>query len=438
MITDAVAKRDPFGRRLWLIGRFRPTDSGMTNRWLVVLASAISHMVGQGAINVFAAGVFIAPVAMELGIGRGVMSSAFGLSSIMTAVTVPILGRLIDRFGVRSILLPSIVAFALATAALSQLQLAFLFPLFALSGICGAAQTATPYSKVVVGWFDRERGLALGLMLVGVGLGGILAPQLAAFLIGRLGWREAYLGMGVAIMLIAFVPTALFIRENPKAKSDANAAPMPGVLFREALSSRSYWFLVIAFFLGSIGINAMIIHVVPILTDRGMTVGAAAAILSAGGIAGIVARVICGYLMDRLFAPYVGIGFMILPMLGIVLFASGFSGSALLLGMICIGAGLGAEIDLMSFLIARYFGVRAFGALHGLMFTGFLFGQAAGGSLLGWSQQVLGSYGPGFALLEVFFVLACVLLALLGPYRYPASGGDGDITAAAMPVRLAA
>src|ERR1043165_2312674 len=109
VITDAVAKRDSLGRRLWLNPRFRPTDSPMTNRWLIVLASALSHMVGQGAINVFAGGVFIAPIAMELGIGRGVMSSAFGLSSIMTAVTVPILGRLIDRFGVRTILLPSIV-----------------------------------------------------------------------------------------------------------------------------------------------------------------------------------------------------------------------------------------------------------------------------------------------------------------------------------------
>lgn len=407
----------------------------MHNRWLIVLASALSHMVGQGAINVFAGGVFIGPVAAGLGIGRGVMSSAIGLSSIMTALTVPILGRLVDRFGVRPILLVSIIAFALATAALSQLQLFLLFPLFAMSGICGAAQTATPYSKVVVGWFDRERGLALGLMLIGVGLGGILAPQLAALLIGGFGWRTAYAGMGIAIVLVAFIPTALFIRENPRTMGGAEGMLPPGMTFREATSCWQYWFLVAAFFLSSIGINGLIIHVVPLLTDRGLAVGAATAILSASGIAGIISRVLCGYLMDKIFAPYVGIGFLLLPMLGVALFASGLGGYAPLLGMICVGAGLGAEIDLMSFLIGRYFGLRAFGALHGLMFTGFLLGQAGGASVLGWSQQLLGSYLPGFALLEILFVLGCILLALLGPYRYPAAS---DSRAALSPVLKAA
>lgn len=376
-------------------------------------------MVGQGAINIFAAGVFIGPVTMELGIGRGTMSSAIGLSSIMTALTVPLLGRYMDRAGVRAPLLISIVAFALATASLSQLQAALLFPLFAISGICGAAQTATPYSKVVVGWFDKERGLALGIMLVGVGLGGVLAPQLAGFLVREFGWRMGYAGLGVAILLIAFVPTAIFIRERPRVDG-GRRVELPGLELREAVGGTPHFgFMMVAFFLASVGLNGTIIHVVPMLTDRGMAPAAAIAILSISGIAGILSRIVCGYLMDKFHAPYVGVGFFLLPILGIALFASEWGGMAPFIAMACIGAGLGAEIDLMSFLIGRYFGLRAFGALHGLIFSAFLFGQAGGASVLGWSQQLLGSYLPGLMALEIFFVIACLLLAALGPYRYP-------------------
>ena len=366
------------------------------------------------------------------------MSSALGLSSIMTALSVPVVGRLCDRYGVRPVLLVSIVAFALATAALSQAEPFLLFPLYAISGVCGAAQTATPYSKVVVGWFDRMRGLALGIMLIGVGLGGIVAPQLAVFLIGRFGWRLAYAGMGVAIFLIAFVPTALFIHECHAPGSGKGAPALSGMTLDEAASiSRQFWFLLIAFFLASIGINAMIIHVVPLLVDRGFAPAAATAVLSVSGLAGIVSRVICGFLMDRFFAPYVGVGFLILPMLGVAIFASGLGGYGPLLGMICIGAGLGAEVDLMSFLIGRYFGLRSFGVLHGLMFSGFLLGQAGGAQLLGWTQQLLGTYLPGLAVLELCFLVACFLLALLGPYRYP--GPDAEpVSGAEEPARAAA
>jgi MFS family permease len=159
--------------------------------------------------------------------------------------------------------------------------------------------------------------------------------------------------------------------------------------------------------------------VVPMLTDRGIAPAAAVAILSVSGIAGILSRIVCGFLMDKFHAPYVGIGFFLLPIIGIALFASSLGGPAPLIGMIGIGAGLGAEIDLMSFLIGRYFGLRAFGALHGLIFSAFLFGQAGGASVLGWSQQLLGSYFPGLMVLEVFFVVACALLASLGAYRFP-------------------
>jgi MFS family permease len=242
----------------------------------------------------------------------------------------------------------------------------------------------------------------------------------------------AYAGLGVAILLIAFVPTTLFVRERERT-DHRGKAELPGLSLRDAMrGSHLFWFLMAAFFLASVGINGIIIHVVPILTDRGMPPAAAVAILSVSGIAGMLSRIVCGYVMDRFHAPYVGIGFFLMPMIGIALFATGWGGAAPLIGMIGIGMGLGAEIDLMSFLIGRYFGLRAFGALHGLIFSAFLFGQAGGASVLGWSQQLLGSYLPGFMALEVFFAVSCALLAGLGPYRFPArETAEADLTPSA-------
>jgi len=130
-------------------------------------------------------------------------------------------------------------------------------------------------------------------------------------------------------------------------------------------------------------------------------------------------RVVAGYVMDRVFAPYVAIFFLAWPMAGIGILASGLAGSWPLVGTVMLGAGVGAEIDLMSFLVGRYFGLRAFGVLHGVMFAVFLIGQAIGASLMGWVFQLRQSYLPGFQLFEVLLAVACVLLASLGPYRYP-------------------
>ena len=150
-----------------------PATHHTWNRWWIVFAAMLGLIVGQGSINVFAAGVFLKPVAQELGFGRGDISTAIGLSSVVTALMMPFFGRLVDVFGVRPMLLSSITLFALATAAMSFLTVstAMLFLLFAISGVTAVGQTPTAYCKVITAWFDRHRGLDLGLALAAVGLG---------------------------------------------------------------------------------------------------------------------------------------------------------------------------------------------------------------------------------------------------------------------------
>ncbi len=410
------------------------------NRWWMVVASTLAMIVGAGPITVFAAGVFLKPVAQELGFGRGEISTAIGLSSVIIALAIPFYGRLLDRKGIRPVLLTSIVLFALANAALALLQSStpMLFGLFALLGLTGVGQGPTAYSKILSAWFDRRRGLALGIALAGVGAGTALMPQLANLLLGHFGWRVGYVGLGVAVMVLAFIPVALLVREPAEAQRAGAMATehLPGVAFREAVRSPRYWALTVAFFFAATAINGSLIQVVPLLTDRGMSISAAVAAVSASGLALICGRVFSGYCSDKLFAPYIAIFFLACPMVGIAVLGTGAGNPVL--GTILLGAGIGAEIDLMSFIVSRYFGVRFFGTLHGFMFAFAAFGNFVGSSLLGWSFQLLHSYGPAFVLLEMLLAIAIAVFASLGPYTYPArdsapdAGGD-DLRAVRAP-----
>lgn len=396
------------------------------NRWWIVFAAMLSLIVGQGAINVFAAGVFLKPVGDELGFGRGAISTAIGLSSVVTALASPLFGRLVDRYGVRPMLLSSITLFALATAAIALLTAStpVLFLLFGISGLTAVGQSPIAYSKVITEWFDRRRGLALGFALAGVGLGTALIPQLSRALLGNFGWRAGYVGLGITIFVLAFVPVALFVRETPKRSAERHAqAAAQGNSFAEAIRTWPYWAMALTFFLASTTINGSLIHVVPLLTDRGIPLGVAAGALSAAGLALIGGRLVAGYFLDKIFAPYIAVIFLICPMVGIAILGSGVAGSWAVAGTILLGLGIGAEIDLLSFIISRYFGIRFFATLHGFCFALVLIGNAVGASILGWVFQFGHSYTPGFIVFEILLALACVLMMTLGPYRYPAYSG---------------
>jgi MFS family permease len=396
------------------------------NRWWIVFAAMLGLIVGQGSINVFAAGVFLKPVAQELGFGRGEISTAIGLSSVVTALVTPFFGRLVDRLGVRTMLLWSITLFAFATAALSLLtaSTSVLFMLFAISGVAAVGQNPTAYCKVITAWFDRQRGLSLGLALAGVGLGTAFIPQLSNMLIGHFGWRMGYVGLGIAIFVLAFLPVALFVHEPAKPEAarlldPAHAiAALPGISFAEAIHTWRYWAMTLTFFFAATAINGSLIHVVPLLTDRGIPASVAIDALSAAGLALIGGRIIAGYCIDKIFAPYIALFFLLSPMVGIAILAT--SMAVPVVGTVLLGLGIGAEIDLMSFIISRYFGIRFFGALHGFMFALVMLGNAMGASILGWCFQLLHGYTPGFALFEVLLAIACVLMMTLGRYRYPA------------------
>lgn len=399
------------------------------SRWWIVVASFLALIVGQGAVEVFVTGIFIKPISETLHLGRGVIASGMGMTNILTAVCIIFLGRWMDKVGVKAVLVPFLVLFAIATASLSLLtaSVPLLFLLFGIQGFVGAGQTPTAYSKMISAVFDDKRGLALGLAMAGVGAGTVLLPQYSRYLLGTYGWRGGYVGIGIAIIILGVIPVLLFVHEPEEVKKarreKLNAAKvqnLPGMEYGEALRTPRFWGLCFAFFCAQTAINGTMIHTVPMLLDRGIKIGTAVAAMSMGGFALIIGRIIAGWLLDRVYAAWVVIFFLACPMVGIAILGFKLPGSAPMYGAMLLGMGVGAEIDLVAYILSRYFGVRAFGALHGVAFAWVLVANAVGGNIMGWSYQLSKSYGTGLVIMEVLLAIAVLIQASQGPYKFPA------------------
>jgi len=405
---------------------------GWRNRWWIVAASVIGLAVGQGSIMVFCFGIFLKPVSATLGLSRGTMSLGLLFAAAASALATPVVGLLIDRHGNRIVMLPGIAMFALAVAALSTLQsspLALVYILLALAGLFGAVQTPIVYAALICKWFDRERGLALGLAMAGVGLGALIVPQLAALAIRTCGWRTAYLILSAMIFAFALVPVALFVREPSglgRAERDhRDGRPsLPGLTIAHALTqSWRFWSLNAAFFIGGMSIQGTLAHVVAMLTDRGFGFQGAAAAFSSAGLAMIVGRVASGYSLDRFHGPSVAIGSFIAPAVGIALLASGLSGPVPLLGILLCGLGVGAQIGLQPFFASRYFGLKSIGAISGVMFGSFLAGLGLGPYLSGVCFDTWHSYVPDLVAYAIVLAAASILFVPLGPYPFASRPG---------------
>jgi MFS family permease len=401
----------------------------MRSRWWIAGASLTAQLVGSGAINVFAFAVFLKPVANDLGVGRGVLSTGLLVSTLATAMGCLAFGALFDRIRIRTTLMIAITLYAASVGALSLLRpsLAIIYTLFGVSGFFGSGQTPLGYSKLIAQWFDKDRGLAMGIIQAGVGLGGIFVAQLARFLIGTFGWREAYVGLGITIFIVAFFPAAFLLREPDSVLAAANTSDkvaekgsaLAGQTAGEVLrTSQQFWLLAIAFFLVVVTANGPLIHAVALLTDRGISIQRATAALSVAGLAMILGRMLAGYCLDKFFGPYVAVVSVAGAMIGLGLLISPARGLAPVAGTVLCGLGMGAEGDIVPYFVSRYFGLRAFGQIYGYLFAVFMVGVGVGPSLLGFSFDRWHSYTPMFLIFEIALLFACVMFLRLGPYRF--------------------
>ena len=386
--------------------------------WRVVTAAYFGVMVGFGSLLVFSFGTFLKPLSGAFGWSRESISASFGFAALTVAVCSPVLGRLLDRYGPRRIILPCIAAFGLGFASLGLLtpSLIHLYAVFVFLGMVGNGTTQMGYSRAVSTWFVRRRGLALAWVMAGSATGQVAFPPLAQALIDAYGWRAAYLVLGGMVLLFGLPLTALFVRENANARSTAEST-RAGFTVAQGTRSRTFWILVATLFVGSISVNGAITHLSPLLTDRGIAAQQAALVASGLGLASFLGRLLTGVLLDRFFGPHVGLCLLGATAAGVLALSGAGSVRMALGAAVLIGLGLGAEAALTPYLLTRYFGLRSFSTLYGFTWTAYAMAGAIGPLLMGKAFDVTGSY----TLLLV--VLACgtfvsALLYLCLP-RYP-------------------
>jgi nitrate/nitrite transporter NarK len=400
--------------------------------WWIILVAGIGLSVHSAPILGFTLGVFLKSLSQEFSWSRTQISLALTLSTLGMTLAAPFLGRLVDRFGARRVILPSTMLFGVGVLSLYFLSahLWHFYAIFLFMGVVGSGTSPVPYSKVISQWFDRQRGLALGLALVGGSVGVAVMPSLAQALISSVGWRSTYVFLGLLTMGITLPVVGLFLTERPQlvglwpdgeAKAAATVAktrePEPGFSSRKALHTVTFWVLVSAAFLISASFVGCLIHLVPLLTDRGISAQSAAFATSVGAGGALLARAGTGYLLDRFFVAHVAVPFFCGSALGILLLWSGATGGLAFVAAVLVGLGQGAEFDILPYAISRYFGLRAFGEIYGYTFAAVTLGGAVGPLVMGMSFDATGSYSLALIAFVVASFTAAGLMIGLGPYR---------------------
>jgi MFS family permease len=405
MTSETVSKREKLESSLGYAG------------WRVTLAAFVGVMVSFAALVPYTFSLYLAPLQAEFGWKREAISRAFAIAALTVAACSPTIGTLLDRIAPRKVILPCIVVFACGIASLSLLRgnIAQFYGTYLLVGIVGNGTAQLAYSRAVLTWFEERRGLALAIVLTGSGTGSILLPIIAQHVIAAHGWRASYMVLGT-IALLGFPLTALLVRNRPVAVVTKNSEQP--VRIGKVLRSYIFWLIAIPVMLGALSLNATIAHLSALLTDHSISASGAVLALSMLGISGIVGRLITGYLLDRLFAPLVSLGVLLISGLGIVIIAYATTTAGGILGAFLMGFGAGSEADVVPYLIAKYFGRARFSTLYGLSWTAYAVGGATGPVLMGHAFDKAGSYQPATVLLFAVPLLVAALLQLLLP-RYP-------------------
>jgi predicted MFS family arabinose efflux permease len=387
--------------------------------WPVVVAA----MAGFSFFSVLisATGLFIEPLERAFGWDRATLSMGPAIATAVTALLSPFYGALIDRFGSRRLGLPGVVVtmagtcmFAFASG--SKLQWVVMWIAF---GLILTSIKSTIWTTAVAGTFDKGRGLALGLAVTGPAIAQTLVPPLGNFLIESFGWRAAYVWFGLGWGGVTLLVCWLFLRDahdrRPKADGAARAV-LPGLYKREALRSRALLQVAVSSFVVMAMTIGLGIHLFPILTEAGVARSEAAWLLSLGGIAGIVGKLVTGALLDRFRPNWTGsltMGVTAVTFVVLIRFLD--SMPALIAALVINGYAAGSKTQITAFLTAGYAGMRNFGMIYGVMSALVALASGLGPWIAGKVYDTSGGYEPFLWAGAVGCVLGGGLLLALPP-----------------------
>ncbi len=382
--------------------------------WPVVLGANIGIAVGVTAIPAAAIAVFMRALSAEFGWSRAELSVGPAILMGVVALASPLVGWLADRVRAAWIVSVGLGFIAAALVLFSQMgpSLAAYYLLFAATGLLGSLAAAVPYARAVSASFVRGRGLALGLAMLGIGISAALLPALLSPYAARVGWRQGYLAL--AVVVACAIPFVGLLMSRQVAIVRARHATEGGrdESFTQALRDPAFWTLAACFVLIPLSVGGMQLHLLSFLGDAGVKAGTAGLIASTAGIVQVVCRILSGWLVDRFDARRVAATLMAVAGLciaGVALFGT----AAAVLAPVAFGIAMGAEVDLIGYMTARYFGMRAYGRLYGLLYAAMMVGAALSPIFFGQVFDATHSYAPALCGASAMLLLSALLFVTL-------------------------
>jgi MFS family permease len=393
------------------------------HRWPIVVGVVVVAFFGSGT-SWYAMGIFFSPLMEEFGWGRGAYSIAISLYlTLLTASAVPV-GRLVDRWGPRRVMLTSAVASGLIWGLVSQIgqverELA-LWQLYLSYGLLAAASAgvgSVPASTVIARWFTTGRGLAMGMAIVGFGLPGVVLVPLSAPFIAAYGWRALALALG-ALCWLGPIPFIIgVLRDTPpvqeQSQKAAGAHGFAGIAAGAALHMAPFWIIGVCYLLAQFGSVAVQMHAIPFLMDGGLSRELASNIWGFLALAGTVGKIGLGHAADRFSSKVVLLASLLLQVVALIMTLTWPGLTTAWLFALLFGLGMGGQFASRPLLVGEYFGLRAFGTIAGAVWLFTLPGIAGGQPVAGFLYDFTGSYRLAYSLFIVTFLLATSVLLFL-------------------------
>ena len=394
------------------------------NRWWIVLGCALVNMFASGIFVLYAVNIFFVGAAAEFGWPKSATSLLLSTFFFSAGLGFPALGWAISHYGIRK---PSVLvaigyaATVLLIPVLPASQSIFLIDFF-LMGIFSGSACALPFSIAISGYFDRNRGFALGLGAAGAGLGSSMTAGMSNYLLESFGWRTGlwlYGCLAVAVIMFCLIflirtPPGTTIAQDAGTKADT--APPARFL---ALFDREMCIILAVLVLNALCAMGIIGNMVPLLSGRGVSTAVAAGLLSAVGLSSWGGRVLVGWLLDKFFAPYVAFCTFILGAVGALLLVYGASDTMAFAfaGAVMIGVCMGAEQDLAMYLVSRYFPLSVYSKAVSISWVAWAWGGSIGTFIAAQSYNLTHTYEWALWIFVGLFLLAAILIMLLPPYR---------------------
>ncbi|KAA1244956.1 MFS transporter [Aquimarina sp. RZ0] len=384
-------------------------------------------------------GVFAVPLTQNFGWGMDTIMAAMPVFTIVALFTSPLAGYIADKIGARKTALLSLLLFGLVFMAfsLNTGSKTIYLILWGLLAIVGAGTLPMTWTRAINNWFNENRGLALGLSLLGTGIFGAIAKLFASSIIENYGWKTAYIGVGLLPLLIALPIAFFFFRDTDDPKVTQKVAKLRreipghqknnniGLSVKQALKEWRFWLLAFAFILISFAIGGPIPNLERMLSSKGFNTVDAVVIASFIGYSVLIGRLVGGYLLDRFWAPAVACILLSVPAISCLLLQQAdLSYSGALIAVSILGFGAGVEYDLMAYLVSRYFGMKNYAAIYGFLYGFFALGAGFGPYIFGKFFTATGSYDTILSYAFVAFLAGSFSLLFLGKYQIFVADND--------------